>query len=232
MRRLRKEQKGFVLSGSAMLLVLPAMLLVASFLRVVEIGGETNSLRAMAGRVSQVGNDLERMVNYMDNKGLPINNETLTFLADNYEASTGLLVDLPGVVYYPIWIHVNNTGADHYINTRYGRVVIIGDGVWEYAYEDLDIDLGESPDYDYNEPRLQVERIGENIRVTFLGYGGGYNATVYYDTTVIFTQVGPNGACSDPDNIVIVENVIELNVPVSIKDTREALQYSSTVSVF
>jgi hypothetical protein len=227
--RLRQDQRGFVLSGTALLLVLPAMLLTATFLRTVEIGGETTSLQAVADKVANTGYDLERMVRYMDNRGLPINSETLGYLADNYRASTGLLVDLPGVVVYPMWTHVNNNGVDHYAGTRYCRITEVASGVWEYNFEDKDEDEDPPVDYDYNEPRLQVEKIGENIRVTFLGYEGGYSAQVFYDTTLIFAQVGPNNFCSDADNIVIVENVIELSVPISVSDPREAARYSTTV---
>lgn len=231
--RLRQEQHGFVLSGAALLLVLPAMLLAASFLRIVEIGGETTSLQAVADKVAYTGYDLERMIKYMNYRGLPINSESLGYLADNYRASTGLLVDLPGVVVYSIWIHVNNTGAEHHAGTKYCRITEVAPGVWEYNFEDLDENLGQSPDWDYNEPRLQVEKIEDDIKVTFLGYEGGYSAEVYYErsyeNTLIFAQVGPNNFCSDPDNTATVENVIQLNVPLLVRDPREAAQYSTTV---
>lgn len=226
--RLRHEQHGFVLSGAALLLVLPAMLLAASALRMVEIGGETTSLQTVADKVVHTGYDLERMIRYMDNRGLPINNETLGCLADNYRGSTGLLVDLPGVVVYPIWIHVNNTGVDHYAGTKYCRITEITSGVWEYNFEDLDEELGQNPDWDYNEPRLQVEKIGDNIRVTFLGYEGGYTAEVWYSGTWLFHAEDPP---PPPPAPVTVENVVKLNVPLLIRDPRGAAQYSTTVSL-
>lgn len=94
MTKLRDEQRGFVLSGIALLLVLPAMLLAASCLRVVEAGEEAASLQALSDKVNYTGNDIERMVKYMENSKLPIDNSTLNALADNYQAATGLLVNL------------------------------------------------------------------------------------------------------------------------------------------
>jgi len=228
--RLRKEQSGFVLSGVALLLVLPAMLLVASFLNVVTVGGETTSLQVVADKVFYTGHDTERMIKHMENRGLPLNNETLGQLAENYQASTGLLVDLPGVVVYPIWT-LRTSPSDntrHYAGTKYCRITTVSSKMWWYSFEDKDEEKGESPDWDYNEPRLQVEKLDGSIKVTFLEYDGGYTAKVYYGDNIIFSEV-KRGSSSDPDNTVIVENVLQLNVPVLLRDPRGAAQYSATV---
>jgi hypothetical protein len=233
--RLRKEQSGFVLSGTALLLVLPAMLLVASLLNMVEIGGETTSLQAVADKVVYTGYDLERVIKYMDKKGLPINSESLGYLADNYRASTGLLVDLPGVVVYPMRIHIIDTGVDHYAGTKYCRITEIAPGVWEYGFEDKDEVIDPPVDWDYNEPRLLVERIGENIKITVLAYEGGYHAEVYYENTRIFAWVGgPQNWPPAQRGIgltAIVENAIKLNVPVFLRDPRGVAWYSATVEL-
>ncbi|MFQ5762614.1 MAG: hypothetical protein ACE5PO_06235 [Candidatus Bathyarchaeia archaeon] len=92
--KLRRDQRGFVLSGIALLLVLPAMLLATSFLGVIEAGGEAASLQALSDKVSSVGRDIERMVRYMENNKLTIDNSTLNALAENYHAATGLLVNI------------------------------------------------------------------------------------------------------------------------------------------
>lgn len=223
--RLRQDQHGFVLSGIALLLVLPAMLLVASLLSMVEIGGETTSLQSVADKVIYTGYDLERILKYMDNKGLPVDNKSLGYLADNYSASTGLLLDMPGVLTYPIWIRVQ-TGAEHYPGTKYCRVAEISPGVWEYGFEDLDEGLGENPDWDYNEPRLLVEKIGDNIRITFLGYDGGYWSDVYYSSTRIFRVY--RDASLQP---AIVENALKLHVPAFLRDPRGAAWFSTTVEL-
>ncbi|MEW6592287.1 MAG: hypothetical protein AB1305_01150 [Candidatus Hadarchaeota archaeon] len=229
---LKQEQRGFVLSGVALLLVLPAMLLAASFLNMVETGGEGASIQAVSDKVFYTGYDLVRMIRQMDNRGLPINSETLTSLADNFQVNTGLIVNLPGIVVYPIWIHVNNNGVDHFAGTRYCRITKVASEVWEYNFEDKDEVTDPPVDYDYNEPRLQVEKIGGDIRVTFLGYEGGYNAVVYYrrpdgSDTVIYSDVRSTG--STPAGSVTVENAIELHVPLQVMDPGGAARYSATV---
>lgn len=91
---LTRDQRGFVLSGIALLLALPAMLLAASFLAMVGAGGEAVSLQSLSDKVFYTGHDIERLINYMGDSGLPIDNTTLSALAENYSAATGLLVDI------------------------------------------------------------------------------------------------------------------------------------------
>lgn len=90
--RLSHEQRGFVLSGLTLLLVLPAMFIAASYFKIVEAGGEAASLQALADKVSYTGHDIERVIEHMENQKLIINGDTLNDLADNYSATTGLLV--------------------------------------------------------------------------------------------------------------------------------------------
>jgi len=59
-----------------------------------ETGGEAVSLQALGDKVNYAGHDIERMINYMQDKKLPIDNTTLNELAENYRAATGLLVSL------------------------------------------------------------------------------------------------------------------------------------------
>lgn len=94
MMGLTRDQRGFVLSGIALLLALPAMLLAASFLTIVEAGGEAVLLQSLSDKVVYTGHDIERMINYIQAQGLPIDNITLNELAENYRAATGLLVSL------------------------------------------------------------------------------------------------------------------------------------------
>jgi hypothetical protein len=88
------DQRGLVLSGLALLMVLPAMLLAASYFRVVEMGGGVTSIQTIADKVNYTGHDAERMIDYLLVQGQPIDNTTLNALADNYCAATGLLVDI------------------------------------------------------------------------------------------------------------------------------------------
>ena len=91
---MKRDQRGFVLSGLALLLVLPAMLVVASCFRVVETGGEAAALQVTADKVIYIGKDIERIIKYMSSDNLSIDNTTLQKLADNYQMATGLLVTI------------------------------------------------------------------------------------------------------------------------------------------
>jgi len=233
--RLKRDKRGFVLSGTALLLVLPAMLLTATFLHMIEIGGETTSIQAVADKVADTGYDLARLIEYMDNVALPINSEALGYIGDNYRASTGLLVDLPGVLVYPIWIH-NSWGRSHYAGTKYCQITKISSGKWEYSFEALDYENGDDVDWDYNEPRILVEKSGDDINITFQRYDGGSNTVVYYmydngTSTTVFSYVDQYGAKVGgvPDNTNTVTDATQLNVPITVRDPRDAARYSETV---
>lgn len=91
---LSEDQRGFVLSGMALLLILPAMLLSSFCLVMVKEGGETASLQAVADKVSYTGWHLENTVVMMEMYDMLITNATLGVLAQKCEASTGLLVTI------------------------------------------------------------------------------------------------------------------------------------------
>jgi hypothetical protein len=94
---LNRERRGLLLSGLALLLVLPAMLLVAAYFRMVELGSETTANQIAMDKVNYAARDIERLIKYMMTSGQPFDNITLGELADNYRAATGLLVDIVGV---------------------------------------------------------------------------------------------------------------------------------------
>ena len=91
---LTRDQRGFILSGIALLLALPAMLLAASFLAMAGAGGEAVSLQSLSDKVFYTAHDIERLISYMENNEFPIDNTTLSSLAETYSATTGLLVDI------------------------------------------------------------------------------------------------------------------------------------------
>ncbi len=218
------------MSGIALLLVLPAMLLAASCLRIIETGGETTSLQALSDKVSYTGHDIERMIKYMSNNRLPINDNTLKQLAENYRAATGLLVDIGPTPVYPLWIHVIETGVDHYAGTKYCRVTDNSPGVWRYGFEDLDEELGETVDWDYDDPRLLVEKLNGSIRITIEEYTGEYHSDIYYSDQLLWANVGGGEKNHVGENIE-VEDVIQLEVPIYVRDPRDAARYSSTVPI-
>lgn len=94
---LNREQRGLLFSGLALLLVLPAMLLAASYFKIVEMGGEATTTQIAMDKVSYTARDVERVIKYLMMTGQAFDNITLGELADNYRAATGLLVDIAGV---------------------------------------------------------------------------------------------------------------------------------------
>lgn len=231
--KLYTEQRGFVLSGAALLLVLPAMLLAASCLRIVEVGGEAVSYQELADKVTYTGRDIERMISYMATNRLPIDNDTLQELADNYEAATGLLVDVGPIGIHPLKIYVENTGVTHYAGTKYCRITYVGLGEWRYNFEDLDEELvpPENVDWDYNEPRLLVEKLDGTLRITVEEYQGGYVADVYYSDQKLWDDVGgsPNPAHVGENKEVV--DVQPVGVPIYVRDPRGIAQYSSLMYI-
>jgi len=228
---LAHDQRGFVLSGIALLLILPAMLLAASLLNMTQIGSESTSLQALTDKVYYTGQDIERVIKQMENNLLPINNNTMGKLAENYRTTTGLLVDIGGVAAYPLWTHVHDTGVNHYAGTKYCKITDVSPGVWRYNFEDLDEELGQDVDWDYNEPRLLVEKLDGSIRITVEEYEGGYHSAVYYSDRQppLFPWIG-----NFTDGIgltTVVENVIQIGAPVYVRDSRGAVQYSTTVQL-
>lgn len=92
-----RDQRGLLLSGLALLLVLPAMLLVASYFRMVKMGSDATAAQIEMDKVNYAVGDIERVIKYMVQTGQPFDNITLGELADNYRTSTGLLVDISGL---------------------------------------------------------------------------------------------------------------------------------------
>jgi len=227
-----REQRGLVLSGLALLLVLPAMLVVASCFRVVETGGEAAALQITSDKVIYTGKDIERVIRYMASNNLPIDNTTLRKLADNYQAATGLLVDVGPVTTYPFCIHVRNTNVKHYAGTKYCHITEVTTGKWRYNFEDLDEELvpPQNPDWDFNEPRLLVERLDGTLRITVEAYDGDYYADVYYSSQKLWSNVNNPKGNHIGENKLVTENVTS-GIPIYVRDPRSAAQYSFTLQL-
>ena len=229
--RMRQEQRGFVLSGIALLLVLPAMLLVASCFAIIEMGGEAAALQASADKVFYTGNDIERVVKDLWGESLLIDNAdiTLSKLADNYRAATGLLVDITPS--WMLWIHVINTGENHLAGTQYCNIIENAPGEnWSYYFEDENEAFWGGGEPDHDEPVLFVEKIGENLRITIEDYDGIYHSDVYYSDQLLWDWVGGLEQAHVGENTE-VEGVAQLRVFIDVRDPRGAVQYSSTVDL-
>jgi len=95
---LDKDQRGFILSGLALLLILPVMLLSTSYLAVISTGGEAVSLQSAADKVHSAGLDVEDTIKWMwVRRGLPVDNYTLHRLEEACENATGLMVNISSV---------------------------------------------------------------------------------------------------------------------------------------
>ncbi len=231
--KLRQEQRGFVLSGIALLLMLPAMLLAASCFMIIETGGEAVSLQATADKVFYTGDDIERMIEDMWDENLLAGNEPnanakFDELADNYRAATGLLVDLTPS--WMLWIHVRNNGANHYTGTKYGKVEHVAPENWRYYFEVLDEEKGETPDWDYDEPILLVEKIDNKLRITIEDYTSPYHSDIYYSDQLLWDYVGGIEK-NHVGETIEVDGVLQLEVSVYVRDPRGAARYSSTVEL-
>lgn len=228
---LHDEQRGFVLSGVALLLILPAMLLAASCLSIIAAGGETTSLQTLSDKVSYTGHDIERVIEDMRDEKLPTDGSHLSALAENYRAATGLLVDI-GL--HPLWIKVKNTGAEHYAGTKYCRIEQVGVEAWRYNFEDLDEELDSSVDWSFDEPILLVERLDGKLRITLENYDGDYRSDIYYLDNKLWEDV-TSGSGSIGDNIEVdeilqpsINNVSQLNaLIIYVRDPMGAARYST-----
>lgn len=89
-----RGERGFVLTGMALLLVLPSFLLASSLLVVMERGEEGLSVKAVADRVWFTAKDAENLVRQMDLYHMQLDNVILGGIARTYERYTGLLVGL------------------------------------------------------------------------------------------------------------------------------------------
>ncbi|MEA1904897.1 MAG: hypothetical protein U9M97_03345 [Candidatus Hadarchaeota archaeon] len=95
---LNQDQRGFILSGLALLLILPVMLLSTSYLAIISTGGEAVSLQSAADKVHSAGLDVESAIKWMwARRGLPVDNYTLLRLEEACENATGMVVDISSV---------------------------------------------------------------------------------------------------------------------------------------
>lgn len=89
-----KDERGLVLSGIALLLILPSLLIASSYLTILSQGGEATSIQSIGDKVFYVGIDIENTVLQMKNYNMKINESNLDNLENKYESSTGLSVNL------------------------------------------------------------------------------------------------------------------------------------------
>lgn len=229
----RKDQRGLVLSGVTLLLVLPALLISASFLTVLKTGGEGSSIQSISDKVSYVGRDVERMVKHLSDMGITLDEETVRNLSENYEKVTGVSVEI-GTGVYDIWENVHEDPGDdsypHYAWSGYCEIKTIDEGKWWYSFEDLDPRYNREPDNDRNEPRLIVEQLDNgDVRVTVDMYDGGYYCDVWFGDELLWENV------NNPDGNHIGESKVVSSPPrlisIDVKDPRVTARWTKNVSL-
>lgn|GEM_PF-1221240 len=231
MTKLRNEQCGFVLSGIALLLILPAMLLAVSSLKIIEIGGESTSIQALSDKVDYTGRNVTNTIKFMQTNKIPINESVLKSLAENYSSATGLLVDVTIEWIYPLWIHVQDTGINHYAGTRYCSIEEIYSEGWNYSFEDLDLNFGQNVDFDYDEPSLLVEKKDGKLNITIAAHESSYHSDVYYSSALLWLGVGGNEGNHIGENVEIEENLFNLfrTIGIDIRDPRNLARYVENI---
>ncbi|MBA7604356.1 hypothetical protein ES703_11476 [subsurface metagenome] len=227
--KLRQDQRGFVLSGIALLLVLPAMLLATSCFTIIEMGGEATALQASADKVFYTGKDIERIIENLWGYNLLFDNEnnanaTFAELAENYRAATGLLVDITPS--WMLWSYLETRDENHYAGTIDCRIERVGPNNWRYHFEQLWIII------DYNEPILLVTKLNGSLQITLEEYDTIfplYRSDIYYSDNKLWDDVINND--SRLGGNVVVDGTTQLIVSVHVRDPRGAAQYSSTVEL-
>ncbi|KXB00099.1 hypothetical protein AKJ48_03290 [candidate division MSBL1 archaeon SCGC-AAA261O19] len=226
--RIRQDQQGFVLSGTALLLILPAMLLTASFFEAVTVGGESAYLQATSDKVFYTGKDIERVIkdmwteNIIISDNTPVPNPMFDHLADNYEAATGLIVDIT-----PRWMlwSVKDDSENRFLSEN-DKIERVGANKWRYRWDTVLIRN------DNDDPILLVEKLNDNLRITLEDFDTVFplwKADIYYDDIKLWDDVVPD----DPriGENVVVDGTTQLIVSINVRDPRGAARYSSTVEL-
>ena len=219
---MKQDQRGFVLSGAALLLVLPAMILAASFLTIVGAGGEAVSLQITADKVFYTGEDIERVLRsawdeniLFDNK--PNANGKLEDLAENYRTATGLIVNIT-----PSWMLWTLYGTKKAHAGTWCKITRTSPDNWLYHFESFQII------WDYNDIVLGVSKIGENLKITIVAFDPIWNfpIDVYYGDNLLWKGAKK----ANVGESKIVAGTTQLTVSFNVRDPRGAAQYSSIVN--
>jgi len=91
---------------------------------------------------------------------------------------------------YDIYVMVKETGAViHASESEWCRIEEIKPGrEWTYGFEEM---KGQpSPDYDYDEPLLHVEKIDNRLQLTIKEYHGGFHVDVFAFNKLVWRDVG------------------------------------------
>jgi hypothetical protein len=200
------------------------MLLAASFLAVVEMGGEAPSLQITADKAFYTGKDIERVVRKMwdenmlfDNK--PNANGKFENLTDNYRAATGLLVDIT-----PTWmLWTRYEDKESHAGTQYSKIARISPDNWLYYFESYQII------WDYDDIVLCVSKTDENLEITIVDFDPVKDLPidVYYGSTLLWDDA----TSANVGESKTVAGTTQLTVSFNVRDPRGAARYSSLLQL-
>lgn len=191
-------QKGVVLSGLALLLVLPALLLSATFLTVVETGGEITATQSLSDQIAFKADDIKQTLRSRKEHGDRLDKKALQEIEESFEESP-ILGDIE-INYTPFDIRVEYSGDYNYISYPVVhatddacRISNLKEGDWSYNFEAFIT----KPDYDFNEPLLRLERLENgNWKVTVaptFTHSNAYCDNVKWGDKTIFKDVNREG---------------------------------------
>lgn len=206
--QLWRDSRGFVLSGIALLLILPAMLLAASFLTSINIGSDAKSMQSLSSKVSYTGLDIESIIYEMRASSQQVKGRDAANLRDNFVATTGLLVDItPGT--YTVVLDSKKLGSGKSLELN---LSLFGRNLYAYAentgptfYADLRYSGKENI---VNSSNFTISLSDNEIRVEIVGARGW----VEFNYTVVSTM----------DNSAP-------GISVKVSDPRSASEYLITI---
>jgi hypothetical protein len=81
----------------------------------------------------------------------------------------------------PLKIYVKDTGVWHYAFTKYFKVYSSTATSAEVGFEDLDEEIGEKPDWSFEEPKLYIEVLSPSkVRISVESFKGTYSIQLWY----------------------------------------------------
>ncbi|KXB06641.1 hypothetical protein AKJ52_01885 [candidate division MSBL1 archaeon SCGC-AAA382C18] len=252
------DRKGMVLSGVVLLLILPAMLLSATFLTIVETGEEGTAVKQLSDKASYTAYDMKHTIRNLKSSGRRLDEKVFQEIAENYKQKTGFGEINIEYAPFDIWVDYWADGDDtppntldkirlvDNINEEHCIISNWSGETWYYTFEAYQDITG---DHDYNEPALKITKIKENawkikILPTF-SYSYAY-ADVYWGNTKILNNVNENdsgfwdgstageGKWENESKILSTET---LDIPstslvtIELEDPRGTIHYKETFAL-
>jgi len=163
------DNKGMILSGMAILLLLPAMFLSASFYNIAETGAEEVRMKQFSARAEHTAFNIKKTIRDRRKSRERIDVRVLEGIARDFERETAFnnirvewepfdiraRYSFEGDYTYSHWITTEDWQC-YYANLK--------PGVWFYTFESMQ----NKEDFSYGEPALRIEKKENNWEITVL----------------------------------------------------------------